>query len=75
MEYGQSGKKKKAGLMTTVEYFKTPETVVPQELIFGELRVAESPSVSHQRVVRDLALALALAAAAPGTTHLLSCDQ
>jgi Uma2 family endonuclease len=44
--------------MTTAEYFLTPETVLPQELIFGELRVAESPSVSHQRVVRDLALAL-----------------
>ena len=59
MEYGQSGKKKKAGLMTTVEYFKTPETVVPQELIFGELRVADSPSVSHQRVVRELVMGLA----------------
>ena len=44
--------------MTTAEYFLTPDTVLPQELIFGELRVAESPSVSHQRVVRDLALAL-----------------
>lgn len=51
-------KRKKEGYMTTAEYFLTPETVLPQELIFGELRVAESPSVSHQRVVRDLALAL-----------------
>ncbi len=45
--------------MTTVEYFRTPETVVPQELIFGELRVADSPSVSHQRVVRELVMNLA----------------
>jgi Uma2 family endonuclease len=44
--------------MTTAEYFQTPETVVPQELVFGVLRVAESPTVLHQRVVRDLALAL-----------------
>jgi Uma2 family endonuclease len=49
---------KKDGHMTTAEYFQTPETVVPQELIFGELRVAESPTVLHQRVVRDLTLAL-----------------
>ena len=45
--------------MTTVEYFRTPETVVPQELIFGELRVAESPTVFHQRVVRELVMNLA----------------
>ncbi len=45
--------------MTTVEYFRTPETVAPQELIFGELRVADSPSVSHQRVVRELVMGLA----------------
>jgi hypothetical protein len=44
--------------MTTAEYFQTPETVVPQELAFGELRVADSPSVSHQRVVRELVMAL-----------------
>lgn len=44
--------------MTTVEYFQTPRTVVPQELAFGELRVADSPSVPHQRVVRGLVMAL-----------------
>lgn len=46
-------------MMTTAEYLQTPETVVPQELIYGALRVAESPSGSHQRVVLNLALEIA----------------
>jgi Uma2 family endonuclease len=45
--------------MTTVEYLRTPETVLPRELAFGELRVADSPSVTHQRVVRELVMTLA----------------
>jgi Uma2 family endonuclease len=45
--------------MTVAEYFQTPVQRVPQELVFGTMRVAESPSVSHQRVVRELVLALA----------------
>ncbi len=44
--------------MTTLEYLQTPETVLPRELAFGVLRVAESPVVRHQRVVRDLTIAL-----------------
>ena len=44
--------------MTTAEYLETPETVTPRELAYGELRVAESPSASHQRVVRELAVSL-----------------
>lgn len=44
--------------MTTGEYLLTPETVQPSELSFGVLRVAESPGVGHQRVVRDLTIAL-----------------
>jgi Uma2 family endonuclease len=44
--------------MTTIEYLETPETVLPRELAFGVLRVADSPVVSHQRVVRDLTIAL-----------------
>ncbi len=40
--------------MTTAEYLKTPETVVPQELAYGEFRVAESPSVTHQRAVGSI---------------------
>jgi Uma2 family endonuclease len=46
------------GLMTTAEYFQTPETVLPCELAYGVLEVAESPTASHQRAVRDLLLAM-----------------
>jgi Uma2 family endonuclease len=45
-------------LMTVDEYFKTPETVKPSELIYGVMRVAESPSPRHQSAVRHLLLAL-----------------
>ena len=45
--------------MTTAEYFQTPETSLPSELVFGRHRVAEAPSTSHQRVVRELLLGLA----------------
>ncbi|HYN10573.1 MAG TPA: Uma2 family endonuclease [Vicinamibacterales bacterium] len=36
----------------------TPESVAPQELIFGALRVADSPSPTHQTLVAALFLAL-----------------
>jgi len=45
--------------MTTAEYRDTPETVLPRELAFGVLRVADAPTTYHQRVVLDLALAIA----------------
>jgi Uma2 family endonuclease len=45
--------------MTTAEYLATPETVLPRELAFGALRVADAPTTSHQRVVLGFALALA----------------
>lgn len=45
--------------MTTAEYLQTPETALPRELAYGELRVADSPTASHQRVVGALFLALA----------------
>jgi Uma2 family endonuclease len=38
-------------LMTIDEYLRTPETVVPAELRFGVLRVAESPTPRHQSAV------------------------
>lgn len=44
--------------MTTNEYLATPETVLPAELAFGVMRVAEAPVVRHQRVVRDLTIRL-----------------
>jgi Uma2 family endonuclease len=50
--------KKARKSMTTAEYLQTPETVLPRELAYGALRVADSPSASHQRVVREMALAL-----------------
>jgi Uma2 family endonuclease len=53
-----AAKKRRRGIMTTVEYLETPETVLPRELAFGVLRVADSPVVRHQRVVRDLTIAL-----------------
>jgi Uma2 family endonuclease len=45
--------------MTTAEYLRTPETLLPRELAYGELRVADSPTASHQRTVLELVLALA----------------
>lgn len=44
--------------MTTSEYLRTPESVLPTELVYGRLRVAESPAANHQRVVRELAWAI-----------------
>lgn len=44
--------------MTLLEYQQTPKTVVPQELIYGSLRVADAPFVHHQRVVFRMARAL-----------------
>lgn len=44
--------------MTLLEYFNTPETLLPQELIYGQIRVADAPFVSHQRIVLKLAMAL-----------------
>lgn len=44
--------------MTLLEYFNTPETVLPQELIYGAMRVADAPFVSHQRAVLKFAMAL-----------------
>ena len=45
-------------LMTTEEYLNTPEVVLPQELIYGVLRVADAPLPRHQAAVRDFCLAL-----------------
>jgi Uma2 family endonuclease len=46
-------------LMTVDDYFnKTPETVKPMELVYGQLRAADSPTPHHQQAVLQLALAL-----------------
>jgi Uma2 family endonuclease len=47
-----------APLLTTDEYLRTPETLVPAELVYGAFRVAESPSVRHQQAVGAFYLAL-----------------
>jgi Uma2 family endonuclease len=51
-------KKRRKDIMTTLEYLQTPESVLPRELALGVLRVADSPVVPHQRVVRDLTIAM-----------------
>ena len=64
IRYGERSSKKskerRAGMetMTTAEYLETPETVLPRELAYGVLRVAESPTANHQRIVRDLTMML-----------------
>ncbi len=45
-------------LMTVDEYFSTPETVLPMELVFGTLRAADAPTPQHQSAVLALCLAL-----------------
>src|SRR5436309_10500121 len=45
-------------VMTTEEYLQTPETKTPTELIYGVLRVADTPLPRHQRAVGDLFLAV-----------------
>src|SRR5438128_2592032 len=50
---------KRNALMTTEEYFGTPETKQPTELIYGVLRVADSPMPRHQAAVGDFFIALA----------------
>ena len=51
-------RKSRKGHMTVAEYVRTPETVKPQELIFGKLRVADSPAPVHQAAVAAMFLAL-----------------
>jgi Uma2 family endonuclease len=47
-----------APLLTTDEYLRTAETLVPTELVYGAVRAAESPSVRHQQAVGAFYLAL-----------------
>jgi Uma2 family endonuclease len=47
-------KKRKGVEMTTAEYLATPETMLPAELAFGVMRVADAPAVRHQRMVGEL---------------------
>jgi len=58
--------------MTLLQYFNTPETVLPSELIDGIRYVADAPFVSHQRVVLKLATALQDHAASAGGEVLIA---
>jgi Uma2 family endonuclease len=42
-------------LMTVDEYFRTPETLLPLELKYGVLHVADAPTPRHQSAVFELA--------------------
>jgi Uma2 family endonuclease len=44
--------------LTTEEYLRTPETLLPQELIYGFVRDAAAPAPRHQSVVLRLVIAL-----------------
>jgi len=44
--------------LTTEKYLRTPETVLPQELIYGVIRAAEAPLPRHQAAVADFFRAL-----------------
>ena len=45
-------------VLTTAEYLRTAESVRVQELLYGTLHVAESPSPMHQQLLFDLAVLL-----------------
>jgi Uma2 family endonuclease len=44
--------------MTTAEYLRTPQSLLPTELAHGVLRVADAPSPRHQSAVKAFLLAL-----------------
>ena len=44
--------------LTTDEYLRTPETVLPQELVYGFVREAAAPTPRHQWAVGELFTAL-----------------
>ena len=48
-----------APMLTTEQYFRTPESLLPTEVIYGALRVAESPELRHQQALGAFHLALA----------------
>lgn len=45
-------------VLTTAEYLQTAESLRVQELLYGTLRVAESPSFRHQNLLLELAVLL-----------------
>jgi Uma2 family endonuclease len=47
-------------LMTTQQYLMTDETLGPQELSFGVLRMSDAPKPRHQQLVAELFVPMAL---------------
>lgn len=45
-------------VLTTAEYLRTAESLRVQELVYGKLYVADSPSPKHQQLLFDLAVLL-----------------
>ena len=48
-----------APYLSTEDYLRTPETVLPTEVIYGSVRVADAPTVRHQQALGAFYLALA----------------
>ena len=44
--------------MTTDEYLRTPETLLPEELVYGFVRNAHAPTPGHQWALGRLFIAL-----------------
>ena len=49
---------RKSRAVTSIEYFDTPESLLPTELAFGTLCVHDAPSSSHQSAVGSFYVAL-----------------
>jgi Uma2 family endonuclease len=58
MKTGRAAMAAAPRLMTSQDYFRTPETLTPTELIYGAMRVADSPLPRHQAAVAQLFRAL-----------------
>jgi Uma2 family endonuclease len=56
--------------MTTHEYLRMPETVRPQELVYGLLREAPAPSPGHQSAVGEIFICLRTHLAQRGIGHV-----
>ena len=65
-----------APAMTTHEYLRTPETLLPQELVYGVCREAAAPTPGHQELVGRLFIALSehLRAHAAGAVWMSPID-
>lgn len=56
--------------LTTDEYLRMPETVRPQELVYGFVRDAPAPSPGHQSAVGEIFICLRTHLAQQGAGHV-----